>query len=111
MVAFWMTSKGSLGNNDGDGNENGKKSNKFIFIIVKQQLCTCITLFLHIFLPSLQHCDMKLPYITRPLYGVGEHNTAQKFLFLFLNSEVQDRYADLNTIISDFKNISPRLSK
>ena len=38
-----ITTKGSLGNNDGDGNgnENGKKRN--MFILVKQQLCTCIT--------------------------------------------------------------------
>ena len=26
-------------------------------------------------LPSLHHCDMKLPNFTSPLYGVGEHNT------------------------------------
>ena len=32
---FWKTTKGSLGNNDGDSNKNGKKSNKVIS--VKQQ--------------------------------------------------------------------------
>ena len=32
---FWKTTKGSLGNNDGDGNKNSKKSNKVIS--VKQQ--------------------------------------------------------------------------
>ena len=32
-----------LSNDDGDGNENGKKSNKFMLAI--QQLCTCITLY------------------------------------------------------------------
>ena len=32
---LWKLTKGSLGNNDGDGNENGKKSNKTIS--VKQQ--------------------------------------------------------------------------
>ena len=26
---IWITTIGSLSNNDGDGNENGKKSNKF----------------------------------------------------------------------------------
>ena len=26
-------------------------------------------------LPSLHHCNMKLPNFTSPLYGVGEHNT------------------------------------
>ena len=34
---------GSLRNDDDDGNENGKKSNRFRQ--AKQQLCTCITLF------------------------------------------------------------------
>ena len=34
---------GSLSNDDGDGNDNGKKA------IAKQQLCTCITLFAHFF--------------------------------------------------------------
>ena len=38
--------------------------------------------FLHIFQPSLQHCDMKFPNFTRPLYGVGERNT-KKFFFSF----------------------------
>ena len=35
----------SLSNEDGDGNENGKKSNRLG--LAKQQLCTCITLFVH----------------------------------------------------------------
>ena len=33
----------SLSNDDGDGNENGNKSNRFR--LARQQLCTCITLF------------------------------------------------------------------
>ena len=41
---------GSLSNDDGDGNEDGEKS--YWFRLEKQQLCTCITLFLHISLPS-----------------------------------------------------------
>ena len=51
-----------------------QKSNRFI--LTTQQLCTCVTL-LYISLPSLHDCDnhMKLPYFTRPLYGVGDHNT------------------------------------
>ena len=34
MVAknLWKLTKGSLGNNDGDSNENGKKSNKTISV-------------------------------------------------------------------------------
>ena len=35
----------SLSNEDGDGNENGKTSNGLG--LAKQQLCTCITLFVH----------------------------------------------------------------
>ena len=34
---------GSLSNDDGDGNDNGKKGNRFG--LAKQQLCTCSTLF------------------------------------------------------------------
>jgi len=37
-------SLGSLNNDDGDGNENGKKKNNW-FRLAKQKLCTCITLF------------------------------------------------------------------
>jgi len=29
----------------------------------------------YISFPSLHHCDMKLPNLTSPLYGVGEHYT------------------------------------
>ena len=42
-----MFSIGSLNNYEGDGNEDGKKAvglNK-----KKQQLCTCVTLFVHFF--------------------------------------------------------------
>ena len=42
-----------------------------------------------------QDCDMKLPNSTRPLCGVGEHNT-KSLLFLFLNSD---------GVLSDFANI------
>ena len=35
----------SSSNEDGDGNENGKKSNGLG--LAKQQLCTCTTLFVH----------------------------------------------------------------
>ena len=39
----WLIVKGSLGNDDGDVNENGEKSNWFS--LAKQQLYTCIMLF------------------------------------------------------------------
>ena len=57
-----------------DGNENGKKSNRFV--LAKQQLCTCITLF-----GTFLNNDLKLPNFTRRLYGVGEHNTRIFFFF------------------------------
>ena len=45
---------------------------------------------------------MKLTTFTRPLYGVGEHNT-KKFLFLFVNSD---------TFLSDsVQKISPAFDK
>ena len=49
---------GSLSNNDDDVDEN-RKSNRFS--LAKQQLYTCITLFVHFFepLPSLQDYDVK----------------------------------------------------
>ena len=44
---FWKTTKGSLGNNNGDGNKNSKKSNKVIS--VKQQHFACASrLYAHL---------------------------------------------------------------
>ena len=51
-----------LSNDDRDGNENGKKSNTFR--LAKQELCTCITLFWYISLPSLHYYDVKVPNFT-----------------------------------------------
>ena len=39
----WARLIGSLGNDNGDVNKDGKKSNRVR--LAKQQLCTCITLF------------------------------------------------------------------
>ena len=50
---------------DGDNKENGKK---VIGLHVHHAI-------LYISLPSLHHCDIKLPNFTRSLYGLGEHNT------------------------------------
>ena len=36
---------------------------------------------LYISLPSLHHCDIKLPNFTRSLYGLGEQNTDVVFFF------------------------------
>ena len=47
LLCFSTESIGSLSNNDGDGNEKGKKSNRFR--LAKQQLCTCSRFFVHFF--------------------------------------------------------------
>ena len=39
---------GSFSNDDGDRNENGKKSDRLINRLEKQQFCTCMTLFWYI---------------------------------------------------------------
>ena len=67
-----------LSNDDRDGNENGKKSNTFR--LAKQELCTCITLFWYISLPSLHDYDLKVPNFT--FCGGCEH-TRQRFSFSF----------------------------
>ena len=60
---------------DGEGNKNGKKA------ISKQQLCTCITPFLYISLPSLHDYDMRLPNFM--FCGGRERETFNGFLFSF----------------------------
>ena len=70
------TRLGSLSNDDGDGNKNGKKA--IGFRIGKQQLCTCITLFLYISLQSLHDYDVKMPIFT------FSATPDKGFLFLFL---------------------------
>ena len=49
----------SLSNEDEDGKENGEKT--VLFRLAKQQLCTCITLFLYISLPSFLDYNVKVP--------------------------------------------------
>ena len=72
--------KGSLGNNDGDGNENGKKEQ--LVYIIKTTTLHVHHAFLHILQPSLHDCEMKLSNFTRRLLGVGVHNT-KSFIFFF----------------------------
>ena len=40
---------GSLSNDNGNVNENGKKKKGNRFRLPKQQLCSCVTLFVHFF--------------------------------------------------------------
>ena len=57
------STKGSLSNDDGDVNENSKKSNRFR--LAKQQLCTCITLFVLFFavVALLRNLPLRLEYL------------------------------------------------
>ena len=80
MVAVFLDDNKT--NDVDDGKESEKRNG---FILAKQQ-----HVISYISLTLLHHCDMKLPNFTRPLYGVGEHNT--KIIFLFLN---------LGTVLSD----------
>ena len=66
-----------LSNDDGDGNENGKKSRNRVRS-TKQQLHTCLTLF-GILSPSLQIYDVKLPNFS--FYGVRESNEKTNLSF------------------------------
>ena len=70
MVALFLDD--NKPNDEGNGKENGKK---YYVYINQQQLCTCIMLLCKVFLPSLQHYDMKLPNFTSALYWIGEHDT------------------------------------
>ena len=88
---------GSLSNDNGDGNENGKKkSDRFNLVprlsltepwepgcnrfrLAKQQLCTCITVFCNFHCRRCTTYDVKLPNLT--FYGGREHKTAIFFFF------------------------------
>ena len=70
---------GGLSNDDGDGNENGKKSNRFR--LAKQQLCKCITLFCTFFSRRCTTTTLKC-LISR---FVEDVNTRQQLTFSFLN--------------------------
>ena len=77
---FWITTGGSLSNDD--GNENGKKS--------KTTTLHVHHAFLYISQPSLHVCDIKLPNFTRPLYGVGEQNITFSFSFSKFGQALSD---------------------
>ena len=65
-----------------DGRKTAKK--RRMFLLTKQQICTCITLFCTFLCRRCTTAsDIKLPNFTRLLYGVVEHDTKVVF-FLFL---------------------------
>ena len=76
---------GSLRKNDGDGNENGKKSNWFR--LAKQQLLHVHHAFLYNSLPSLHDCDVKPPSFT--FYGRSEHKTIISFFSELRNTPLE----------------------
>ena len=60
-VDAWV---GTLRSNDTDARQREGQRNRKFNIKAKQQLCTCITLFLYISLPFLHDYDVKMPYFT-----------------------------------------------
>ena len=72
---FLPIALGSLGNDDGDGDQNRKKSNRFR--LAKQQLCTCITLFC----TFLCCCCTTKPWKCLILHFVEDRTTRQGLSF------------------------------
>ena len=72
---FWITTIGSLSNDDGDGNENGKKAKR---LISKRTLHVHHVFFVHF---SAVVARVRHELFTRPLYGVGEHTENFSFSF------------------------------
>ena len=58
-----------------------KQQKRYRFRLAKPQLCTCITFFLYISLPSLYDYNMKLPICNFTFWGAG--NTRQQLSFSF----------------------------
>ena len=78
-------------NDNGDRTEGERQKSK-MFLLTKQQIFTCITLFCTFLCRRCTPAsDMKLTNFTLLLYGVGEHNTKVVF-FSLLN---------LDTVLSD----------
>ena len=68
---LWKLTKGSLGNNDGDGNENGKKSNKTISV-KQQHFARASRLYAHLLaiVARLRHATQKVSFpISKLRYG------------------------------------------
>jgi len=79
LLEIYLLSAGSLRYDDGNGKQNGKKSNR---LRLAKQLITQLHVqhaFLYISLPSLLDYDVKLPHFT--FYGGPEHCTTIFFFF------------------------------
>ena len=77
MVALFLDDNKTF--DDGDGRRTATKQKVFIDKTTNLLVHHAI---LYIFFPSLHPCDVKLPNLTRLLYGVGEHNTKVVFFLL-----------------------------
>ena len=88
---------GNFSNNDSDGNENGKKNNRFI--LAKQRLCTCITLFCTFL--SRRRKSATLNFLISRARFMELVNTAQEFSFSFFKL----RYSPFGLIPDNFAKI------
>ena len=77
MVALFLDDNKT--NDDGDGEENGKKK---MFIITNNNFARASRYLVHFFAVVVPLRHWKLPNFTSPLYGVGEQNT-KVVAFLF----------------------------
>ena len=84
----------TLNKNDGDGKENGEKSNTLI--LAKQQLCTSFTLFCT-FLSRRWTIATRNFLISRSRF-IEKVNTTQKFYFSFskLSQKISPTFGKLN---------------
>ena len=90
----------SFSNNDGDGNENGKKNNRFK--LAKQQLCTCITLFCTFLSRRCKSATWNF-LISRARF-MELMNTAQEFSFSFCKLRYGPFGFNPRQFRQDFKN-------
>ena len=88
-------------NDDGDSNENGKNTDRFI--LAKQQLCTSITLFLYISLPSLQVYKVNAPKFT--FYRGREQKTVMISLCYFCSNASRDQ--SINSYVTEISWLRP----
>ena len=83
---FPLVTIGTLRSNDADGKKNIKKNNGFL--LAKQQLCKCTTLFCTFLCPFLHDYNVNMPNFA--FYG-GRKQATTKFLLLFLYLDMVPR--------------------
>ena len=80
LYGFFWQARPSMGFKQRRPRRQRKRQKSNTFRLAKQELCTCITLFWYISLPSLHDYDLKVPNFT--FCGGCEH-TRQRFSFSF----------------------------